>query len=84
MMMWSQLIDPEYIYYSCESFGQVAATVNFGRPVADPASINKVNGITARFQAYTTALMVLTEQMNYPDSSGRLNESPDGYKPRRE
>ncbi|MGF6283947.1 hypothetical protein [Pseudomonas silensiensis] len=74
----------EHIYYSCESFGQVAATVNFGRPVADPASINKVNGITARFQAYTTALMVLTEQMSYPDASGKLHEKPQNYKPRRE
>ncbi|WP_415772284.1 hypothetical protein [Pseudomonas sp. LB3P38] len=74
----------QHVYYSCESFGQVAATVNFGRPVADPGSINRVNGITARFQAYTNALTVLTEQMSYPDASGKLKEQPENFKPRRE
>jgi hypothetical protein len=39
----------EHVYYSCESFGQVAAAINFGRAVVDPASLDKLNGIIARF-----------------------------------
>lgn len=73
----------EYIYYSCNVFGQVAATVNFGKPVTDLDKIKKVNGIVARFQAYTNSLKVLTEQMNFPDANGQLKEQPEEFKARR-
>ncbi|MEF9672806.1 hypothetical protein QNM99_13160 [Pseudomonas sp. PCH446] len=74
----------QYVYYSCETFGQVAATVNFGKPVSEASKINAVNGIVARYQAYTNALTVLTEQMNFPDAGGKLNEQPEMFKPRRD
>lgn len=74
----------QFVYYSCEVFGQVAATVNFGSPVHDVTKINKVNGIIARNQAYTNALVVLTEQMNFPDATGKISELPDPFKARRQ
>ncbi len=66
-------------YYSCESFGQVAATVNFGSPVHDISKIAKVNGIVARYQAYTQALMILADRMEFPNAYGQLNDAPEGY-----
>ncbi|WP_413187624.1 peptidase M23 [Paraburkholderia sacchari] len=45
-------------YYSCESFGQVAATVNVGHP---SNSFSGIYGLQARFQGYTSALMALTD-----------------------
>ncbi|WP_110854863.1 hypothetical protein [Paraburkholderia silvatlantica] len=45
-------------YFSCESFGQVAATVNVGHP---SSSFSSINGLQARFQGYTSALMALTD-----------------------
>lgn len=56
------------VYYRCESFGQVAATVNFGHSVTDPSSIAQVNGILARYQACTNALMVLSEGLTFPNA----------------
>ncbi|CAH0147047.1 putative chitinase [Pseudomonas frederiksbergensis] len=73
-----------YVYYTCESFGQVASTVNYGRPMPDPSKIKSVYGIVTRYQAYTNALTVLTELMSYPDAVGKLNEKPEDFKPRRE
>jgi hypothetical protein len=72
------------VFYSCRSFGQVAATVNFGSPVQDMSKIAKVNGIVARYQAYTQALMVLADRMAFPNSHGQLQEIPEGHAPRRE
>lgn len=45
-------------YYSCESFGQVAATVNVGHP---SSSFSGIYGLQARFQGYASALMVLND-----------------------
>jgi hydroxyethylthiazole kinase len=73
-----------YVYYRCESFGQVASTVNYGRPMPDPSKIKNVYGIVTRYQAYTNALTVLTEMMSYPDAAGKLNEKPEDFKSRRE
>ncbi|APR35849.1 M23 family metallopeptidase [Paraburkholderia sp. SOS3] len=70
------------VYYSCESFGQVAATVNFGSPVSDLSNINKVNGIVARCQAYVNALMVLVDYIPFPDMDGHLTAMPEGYQRR--
>lgn len=78
------MVCPLFYFYSCEVFGQVAATVNFGSPVHDVTKINKVNGIIARNQAYTNALVVLTEQMNFPDATGKISELPDPFKARRQ
>jgi predicted chitinase len=50
-------------YYSCESFGQVAATVNVGRPSSSFAGIY---GLQARFQAYASALMALADWLEAP------------------
>lgn len=61
----------------------MAAIVNFGKPVTDLDKIKKVNGIVARFQAYTNSLEVLTEQMNFPDANGQLKEQPEEFKARR-
>jgi len=72
-----------HTYYSCESFGQVAATVNFGSPVKDVRSIAKVNGIVARYQAYTNALVVLGDYRVFPHAQGHQDEMPEGYERRR-
>jgi predicted chitinase len=54
-------------YYSCESFGKVAATVNVGHP---SSSISSIYGLQARFQGYTNALMVLTDWIAVPGPNG--------------
>ena len=70
-------------YYWCESFGQVAATVNFGSPRSDPSSINKVNGIVARFQSYSNALVVLDDRPAFKSGDGKVLMQPEGFVPRR-
>ena len=50
-------------YYSCESFGQVAATVNVGQP---SRSFSGIYGLQARFQAYTSALTALADWLEVP------------------
>ncbi|SDI78030.1 M23 family metallopeptidase [Pseudomonas panipatensis] len=72
-----------FVYYSSVPFGQVAATVNFGKPVNDPFSLAHVNGIQARYQGYISALMVLSEGLRFPDTIGGQHEQPEGYIPRR-
>lgn len=72
-----------FVCYSSIPFGQVAATVNFGRPMSDPASIDRVYGIQARYQSYTSALMMLSEGLCFPDAHGHQHEQPEGYAPRR-
>lgn len=74
---------PAFTYYSSVPFGQVAATVNYGKPMNDPASIEKVYGIQARNQAYTSALMALSEGLSFPDERGQMHEQPGEYEPRR-
>ncbi|MDQ7977579.1 hypothetical protein QYH69_10050 [Paraburkholderia sp. SARCC-3016] len=71
-----------HIYYSNEHFGQVAATVNFGSPVINHASIAKVNGIVARYQAYVNALVVLADYMPFSGATGVVEITPDGYERR--
>jgi hypothetical protein len=70
------------VYFSCESSGQVAATVNVGKPAEDPASIAKVNGIVARYQAYASALVILADRVSFPTTNGQHQDWPDGYKRR--
>jgi hypothetical protein len=72
-----------FVYYSCESFGQVAATVNFGSPVKDINKIAKVNGIVARYQAYTNALVILEDYRIFSYSQGHEEETPEGHERRR-
>ncbi|SAK85797.1 hypothetical protein AWB80_05835 [Caballeronia pedi] len=72
-----------FVYYSCESFGQVAATVNFGSPVKDASKIARVNGIVARYQAYTNALVILEDYRIFPYSQGHEEETPEGHERRR-
>lgn len=61
-------------YYSSEPFGEVAATVNVGQPSSNFAAIN---GLQARYQAYTAALVLLTEGIRFPSADGTLNDLPD-------
>jgi len=70
-------------YYRCESFGQVAATVNFGSPCKNLSSIDKVNGIVARFQSYSNALVVLDDKPRFVDKDNNVSDKPEGYTPRR-
>jgi hypothetical protein len=65
-----------FTYYTHSSFGNVAATVNVGRQSTNYTSIN---GVQARFQAYTTAVMVLFEGKLFPDAQGQMQETPDGW-----
>lgn len=69
-------------YYSCLSYGQVAATVNFGSPQKDTSKIAHVNGILARYQAYTSALMMLADGTLFPNAKGQGWDSPDGFERR--
>jgi predicted chitinase len=71
------------VYYRSDSFGQVAATVNFGSPVHDLSAIAKVNGIVARRQAYTHAVATLGEGLGFFDANGQSQEMPDGYERRK-
>ncbi|MBB3248118.1 hypothetical protein FHW66_004246 [Herbaspirillum sp. Sphag64] len=68
------------IYYTNNSFGNVAGTVNVGMPTT---SYTSVNGIVARFQAYTAAQIVLLDKSTFPDANGNLNYDPDDFTPRR-
>lgn len=61
-------------FYNSEQFGKVAATVNVGQPSSNFAAIN---GLQARYQAYTAALVTLTERIQFPDVNGTLKELPD-------
>jgi hypothetical protein len=61
-------------YYSSVSFGQVAATVNLGTP---STNVGSVNGIVARYQAYASALVTLTDLTRFPSANGSLQEAPD-------
>ncbi|CAB3793885.1 hypothetical protein LMG28614_03785 [Paraburkholderia ultramafica] len=70
------------VYYSCLSYGQVAATVNFGSPQKDASRIARVNGILARYQAYTSALMVLADGTLFPTAECQGWDTPDGYQRR--
>ena len=70
-------------YYRCESFGQVAATVNFGSPCKNLSSIDKVNGIVARFQSYSNAMVVLADKPAFKDKDGNVKDKPDEFSPRR-
>ncbi|WP_043202084.1 M23 family metallopeptidase [Paraburkholderia acidipaludis] len=70
------------IYYSCLSYGQVAATVNFGSAPKDTAKIARVNGILARYQAYTSALIILADGISFPTTSGQQMDRPDGFERR--
>jgi hypothetical protein len=67
------------VYYRSDSFGQVAATVNFGSPVRDTGSIAKVNGIVAQYQAYTHAAATLGDGLGFPDADGQPLLMPEGY-----
>ncbi|CAG9232789.1 conserved hypothetical protein [Paraburkholderia tropica] len=71
-----------HVYYSCESFGQVAATVNFGSPTTNASSIANVNGIVMRYQAYVNALFVLDDYRLFPRAQGQ-NELPEGFERRK-
>lgn len=61
-------------FYSSEPFGSVAATVNVGYPSNSFAAIN---GLQARYQAYTAALVMLTDGIRFPDAHGAQKELPD-------
>ena len=54
-------------YYSCESFGQVAATINVGYP---SSSFSSIYGLQARFQGYTSALTALSDWTELPVING--------------
>ncbi|KQR87224.1 hypothetical protein ASG35_24230 [Burkholderia sp. Leaf177] len=71
------------IYYKNQSFGQVAATVNFGSPVSNIASVERVNGIVARYQGFTNALVVLADTPQFPDGAGRLLSIPESFERRK-
>ncbi|MDI3262996.1 MAG: hypothetical protein QJR11_09345 [Fulvimonas sp.] len=68
------------VYYTCQGMGCVAATVNVGQPSANYAHIN---GIVARFQAYTTGQVVLLDTPMFPDAQGQPQPLPENYQPRR-
>jgi hypothetical protein len=72
------------VYYRSEGFGQVAATINVGHPVADPRSAAGVNGIVARFQAYTHAVAILVDDGEFPDKKGQPQLMPDGFERRKD
>ena len=62
-------------YYIHEGFGSVAATVNVGRPVAD---YSKINGVQARFQAYSVAQVILFDAPEFPHADGKNYALPEG------
>jgi len=62
-------------YYTHEGFGSVAETVNVGRPVTNYSSIN---GVQARFQAYSVAQAVLFDTPEFPHSDGKSYSLPEG------
>jgi hypothetical protein len=68
------------VYYTNAAFGRVAATVNVGRP---STSYHSVNGIVARFQAYTSAQLIFLDMPLFPDADGVAHPTPAGYIPRR-
>ena len=58
------------------SFGNVAATVNVGHP---STNYGAVYGVQARFQAYTAAMVVLGDSPGFPDATGQLQPTPEGW-----
>ena len=69
-----------HVYYSSEGMGKVAATVNFGHSSENYAH---VNGIVARFQAYTACQMILLDNPSFPDAKGSSQPIPENYTQRR-
>ena len=67
-------------YYTNGSFGNVAGTVNIGQPTT---SYSSVNGIVARFQAYTAAQVVLMDNPIFLSAEGNIENHPDEFVPRR-
>jgi hypothetical protein len=67
------------IYYTNDAFGLVAATVNAGSP---SKSFKAVNGIVARFQAYTVAQIVFLDFPMFPDVNGVVQPTPQDHTPR--
>lgn len=61
-------------YYRCDSFGQVAATVNLGHP---SNRLGGVNGLVARYEAHASAVVLLGDGVPFPDAQGNLRNSPD-------
>ena len=61
-------------YYSSQSFGLVAATVNVGHP---STAFSQINGLQARYQAYTAALVQLMDIMQFPGANGAPQSLPD-------
>ncbi|WP_416051100.1 hypothetical protein [Cupriavidus basilensis] len=61
-------------FYSSEPFGRVAATVNVGHP---SSNFSAINGLQARYQAYTAALVTLTDGIQFPGADGTLKDLPD-------
>lgn len=68
------------VYYKSTPFGEVAATVNVGAP---STNFDKVNGITARFQAYTACQMALFDVTAFPNRQGDVRFTPIDYRQRR-
>jgi hypothetical protein len=54
-----------------------------GSPVVNLASVKKVNGIVARYQAFTSALVALSDVARFPDKDGRLRITPENFEPRK-
>ena len=71
------------VYYTHSSFGNVAATVNVGHPPPTTANhatnYHVINGVQARFQAYTAAMMVLADSLEFPNATGQMQPGPEAW-----
>lgn len=65
------------VYYTSPGMGNVAATVNRGKPSTNYSSIN---GIVARFQAYNTCEVTLLDTPIFPGTN--QPHEPRDYRPR--
>jgi hypothetical protein len=69
-----------FMYYTSAGMGRVAGTVNVGHPTNNYATIN---GIQARFQAYTSSVMVLMDTITFPNANAVPQPNPENYIQRR-
>lgn len=71
----TELVDgKQKSYYRCESFGQVAATVNLGSP---NNRLSGVNGLVARYQACASILRFVGDRIPFPRVDGSLHDTPE-------
>lgn len=63
-------------YYENSAFGNVAATINIGRP---STSYSAIWGVQARFMAFSNAQVILLDNVKFEHSNGSKDDLPQSF-----